>query len=317
MRRIVNALSALACAAAVAGLVGVAEGTVAQGAKARSVSVSASAALVSRTAVENESAAQSDAPSLLAELALPAGASQSSVEPAGDDSLLAHPGVGPPATPNVVDDRAWWIVPGTPAEVLAYIRAHLPAGTTPAVTDGGLSGPNVPGNESEAFAWPPIAGVLATRWLVVEVVQLPSGSTGLRADAQVVWVTPRPASETIPPGSHLLRISVHGSLRGERPKQHPFSVTSAKKIDAIVALLNALPASQPGTRSCPADFGIRVRLAFYSRRGIEPLAVATIDPQGCGGVALTIGGAAQPGLESGGALGQVEHVLGVKLDTRP
>jgi hypothetical protein len=279
--------------------------------------VPASAAAVSGTAAENEAAAQSDAASLLTELALPAGASLSSVEPAGDDSLLAHPGVGPPATPNVVDDHAWWIVPGTPAEVLAYIRAHLPAGTTPAVTDGGLSGPNVPDNESEAFAWPPIAGVLATRWLVVEVVRLPNGSTGLRADAQVVWVTPRPASETIPPGSHLLRISVHGSLTGERPKQHPFSVTSAKKIDAIVALLNALPASQPGTRSCPADFGIRVRLAFYRRRGIEPLAVAAIDPQGCGGVALTIGGAAQPGLESGRSLGQVEHVLGVKLDTRP
>jgi hypothetical protein len=316
MRRIVNALGALVCAAAL-GAGAVASDGDADGATARSASVPASGAAVSRTAAENEAAAQSDAASLLTELALPAGASRSSVEPAGDDSLLAQPGVGPPATPNVVDDHAWWIVPGTPAEVLAYIRPHLPAGTTPAVTDGGLSGPNVPDNESDAFAWTPIAGVLATRWLVVEVVQLANGSTGLRADAQVVWVTPRPASEAIPPGSHLLRISVHGSLRGERPMQRPFSVTSAKKIDAIVALLNALPASQPGTRSCPADFGIRVRLAFYRRRGSEPLAVAAIDPQGCGGVALTIDGAAQPGLESGRALGQVERVLGVKLDTRP
>ncbi len=318
MRRIVNALGALACAVAVGtGLAAVVSDGDAGVANARSASVPTSAAAISRTAAENESAAQSDAASLLTELALPASATPSSIEPAGDDSLLAHPGVGPPATPNVVDDHAWWIVTGTPAQALAYIRAHLPAGTKQAVTSGGLSGPNVPENESEAFAWPPIAGVLGMRWLVVGVVQLPSGTTGLRADAQVVWVTPRAASETIPPGSHLLRISVHGSLRGERPKQRPFSVTSARKIDAIVALLNALPARQPGVRSCPADFGIRVRLAFYRRRGVAPLAVAAIDPQGCGGVALTIGGKAQPGLESGGLLGKVEHVLGVKLDTRP
>jgi hypothetical protein len=39
----------------------------------------------------------------------------------------------------------------------------------------------------------------------------------------------------------------------------------------------------------------------------------------CAGVVVSDGegGAAQPGLESGGALGEVEHVLSVKLHTRP
>ena len=94
-------------------------------------------------------------------------------------------------------------------------------------------------------------------------------------------------------------------------------MTSLKKINAIVAPLNALPAAQPGLRSCPAEFGIRVRRAFYARRGVAPLAVADVDPGGCGGVALTIGGTPQPGLESGALLGQVDHVLGVKLSTSP
>jgi hypothetical protein len=314
MARIARTLGVLACAVSIGA--GAISGAYAN--DARTVLASASEAAVSRTAAENESAAQSDAGSLLSELPLPSGATESAIEPAEDDSLLAHPGVGPPATPNVVDDHAWWLVPGAPAEVLAYIREHLPTGATRALTSGGLEGPNVPKNEAEAFAWPPIADVSAMRWLVVHVVQLPDGSTGLRADAQVVWLTPHPVPETIPPDSHLLRISVHGSLKDEQPTQRPLSVTSVKKINAIVALLNALPAAQPGLRGCPADFGIGVRLAFYARRGVAPLALAEVDPQGCGGVQLTIGGTQQPGLEGGSSLiQQINHVLGVKLDTIP
>jgi hypothetical protein len=165
--------------------------------------------------------------------------------------------------------------------------------------------------------------VLSTRWLVVEVVQLPGGSTGLRADAQVVWVKPRPASEQIPPGAHLLRVSVGTAIPANKPKQRPFTVTSPKILHRILALLNALPAAQPGARSCPIDFGIRVRLAFYVRRRMAPLAVAVIDPGGCGGVGLTIGGRSQPSLEGEGLPGsprasliqRLDSILGVKLDT--
>lgn len=314
MARVARTLALLACAVSIGA--GAISDTDAD--DARAVLASASGAAVSRAAAENESAAQFDAGSLLSELPLPLGATQSAIEPAGDDSLLAQPGAGPPATPNVVDDHAWWLVPGAPAQVLAYIREHLPAGATRALTSRGLTGTNVPDNEAEAFAWPPIADVSAMRWLVVEVVQLPDGSTGLRADAQVVWLTPRPVSETIPPGSRLLRISVNGSLKEEQPKQRPLVVTTARKIRAIVALLDALPAAQPGVRSCPADFGIRVRLAFYAGHGRRPLVLAVVDPHGCGGVQLTIGGTQQPALQGGGELiGRIDHVLGVKLHTRP
>ncbi len=182
-----------------------------------------------------------------------------------------------------------------------------------------VEGPGVPYNEAEAFAWPPVAGVLSTRWLDIYIVQLPDGSTGLRADGQVVWVKPRPASEVIPPaGARILRISVHGSLKGEQPAQRPLRVTSTEKIARIVAALNALPAVQPGLRNCPADFGISVRLAFYATRDAPPSAVAEVDPEGCGWVQLTIGDARQPGLEGGSQLIQrIDRVLGVKLDTSP
>jgi hypothetical protein len=49
-----------------------------------------------------------------------------------------------------------------------------------------------------------------------------------------------------------------------------------------------------------------VRLAQYARHGAAPLAVATIDPQGCGEVQLTIGDQSQPSLEGGGSL--IHHI---------
>jgi hypothetical protein len=129
-------------------------------------------------------AARADAAQLLTRLSLPPGSTPSAGAPAAG---LADPAIGPPATPNVVDEHAWWVVPGPPAAALAYVDSHRPAGSQPAGTG---SGNDVTSHE---FAWFPVAGVLATRELVVAVAALPDGSTGLRADSQVVWLTPRPA----------------------------------------------------------------------------------------------------------------------------
>jgi len=298
----------------------VASGTAALGTWSASPSRSTIAA--SHVGAANEAAARTDAASLLGALSLPAGATRSPVEPAGDGSVLAQPGSGPPLTPNVVDESAWWLLADAPAAVLAYVQAHPPAGSRRVLASTGSTGTNGTNVEVVAFARPPVAGVLDTRWLVVEVVRLAGGSTGLRADAQVVWVTPRPASEQIPPGAHLVRVSVDSSIAVNRPRQRPFTVTVPRTLRRIVALLNALPAAQPGPRSCPVDFGISVRLAFYAKRRMRPLAVAVLDAGGCGGVQLTIGGRPQPSLEGDGLSGpggssiqRLDSILGFKLDT--
>ncbi len=129
-------------------------------------------------------------------------------------------------------------------------------------------------------------------------------------------------------GARRLSVSVTSELKGNLAPQRPFSVASAKRIEGIVGLLNALPAAQPGVRSCSADPGIRVRLAFYPKSTASPLAVARIDPYGCGGVQLTIGGRAEPPLESEALPGtsttrqpsliaRIDRVLGVKLKISP
>jgi hypothetical protein len=263
---------------------------------------------------------------LLAELPLPPGSSESATEPAEDDSLLAHPGLGPPATPNAVDEHAWWLVPVAPAEALSYICAHLPAGTTrPESVGRSPSEPNVPDNETAAFTPPGSPGTL-----VIKAVQLPNGSTALRADAQVVWTIPRPTSETIPSGARLLRITVHDRNRSSRNPQNPsqlallerlpWKTTSPRQIEGIVALLNELRVVQPGRRFCPLERGdSSVELTFYTSPDAAPLAVAGIGPGACrGGVSLTIGGVSQPRLEGGWSLvGQIGEALGVNTAAGP
>jgi hypothetical protein len=283
------------------------------------------ASSVPASSAENEASARTDAALLLTRLSLPADATPSASEPTGDDGMLGSAETGP-ATPNLIDDHSWWILPGTPTQTLSYIRAHAPAGSTLTGTgSGGTRGAIT--SESVTFSWPPLTGVLDTRQLSIAAVALPGNTTGLRADAQVVWITPRPASETIATGAHLLRISVGSSIPVNQPHQRPLHITSISQIDAVTALLNALPAAQPGTRSCPADFGIRVRLAFYPKPRTKPSAIADIDPQGCGGVQLTLAGQPQPPLESeplstsghtpaGSLIQRIDRALAVKLHVR-
>jgi hypothetical protein len=264
----------------------------------------------------SEADAQADAAALLAELQLPPGSTPSSSEPSGDGGYLARPGAGAPATPNLVEDHAWWIVPGTPSELRAYIQAHLESAA--ALSWGSLTTDGVTNVEFTTISQLELSDTARPGQLIVSLVQLPGEATGLRADAQVVWVTPRPASETIPPGARLLRITVTSGIRANRPRQRPVQVVSRKRIDAIVSLLNALPADQPGLIVCPEDPGIVMRLALYKRRGATPLALATVDPYGCGGVQLSIGGKAEPGLEGGRTLvGRIDSVIAIKLNLSP
>jgi hypothetical protein len=263
----------------------------------------------------NEIIAAIDAEAHLSRLALPADAVRSDREPAGEDGTLSSPLAGPPATPNVVDDHSWWVLSESPSSVLQYARAHPPRGGRAGLS-GASSGGGRPSVTGIGFSWPALPGRLSTRWLMVEVVRLREGSTGLRADSQVVWITPRPASEHIPAGSRRLVLT---TTRFGHVIQGPLTIRSLRSIRRAVRLLNALPAAQPGTTACPFDGGSQIRLAFYRSEdtgtGAQALAVAKVDPGGCGLVSLTIRGRGQPPLAGGFTLARrLSHALGVRVD---
>jgi hypothetical protein len=292
-------------------------GAVAQAASspARDAVALGAARSAARSAAANQEAAQTDAASLLAKLNLPAGATRQAGEPAGDGGTLGQPGSGTPVTPNVVDDAAWWVVPGTTQQLVQYVDEHPPAGGQPSLS-GQSSGGGGPTVTDTGFAWPGVSGQLSLRSLVVAVVQLQNGSTAVRADSQVVWITPRLRSERIPPGARRVIVT---TTKSGKLVEGPFTVTARAKVAKIVSLLNALPAFQPGTYSCPADFGWQIRVVFYraaATSSTAPLAVALIDPGGCGAVQLRLAGKRQHPLAGGYALTkQLSGVLRVKLDS--
>jgi len=292
----------------------------------RLAAAGSSYAPVERSLAANESAAATEAPLLLARVVPPPGATVSASEPVGDGGLLREPGPSV-ATPALVQSSAWWVAPGRPAEVLAYVAAHLPAGAGRESWGSGLSGPGIPRNQTETFGFGAVPGVITLRQLSLWAVQLPEGKSALRATAAVVWTIPRTPAQTIPPGARVLRISVLGTLRANQPYPTRLTITRAAKIEAIVAMLNDLEASQPFSRACPVDFGIRVRLAFYATGSTPPLAVAVLSPEGCGAVQLTIHGKPEGSLEDAyplsgpqrgrSLLQELDRVLGRALDTRP
>lgn len=265
------------------------------------------------SAASNEAAARADAARLESRLTLPASARASSVEPAGDHSALAGPWSFP-ATGNLVDLHQWWLVVGSPHSVLAYIRAHPPRGSSLNGSSGSSGDPtNFAGL---GFGWPADLRVLTSRELLVAAVQLPGGVTGLRVEAQDVWLTPRPASEQIPSDAARLRVTVS---RGSRRLRGPLVYTTAKTLGAVAGLLNSLPAVQPGAEHCPADRGTSVTLRFYDPGGGQSVADARVHDGVCGEVALSLGGEAQPPLASWpipghphlGLIKLLEHELGL------
>ncbi len=306
------------------------------------IRASATTASVSTTAAENHAAAEAAAASLLAQFPPPPGATPSATEPANDDSLLAKPPLPLPQTPNLVDDSAWLIVSEAPSAALLFIRSHLPAGAQPLV-EWPLVGPNFPANERAVFTLPMSGGGLVSRRLAVVAVQLPGGTTGLRVDSEVVWETPRPASEVIPSGARVLKIEdvlLPSRLVTRTPNEHiliekrssttgshgttlaRLVVTSPSKIQAISSLLNSLPVLQPsaGIHLCrpPARPETLIRLAFYAHHESRPLAVATAHPDGScggpGGITLTLHGQPQPGLEGAYmVLEGINRILGTTL----
>src|SRR5690242_11307313 len=98
-----------------------------------SVAVVAAVALAAGTAAgdrtpTSSASARIAAHRILTDLRLPAGATRTSAAAVPD--VLRRPPVVP-ATPDLVDLHAYWVVPGGPKSVLAWVTAHRPRGSKP------------------------------------------------------------------------------------------------------------------------------------------------------------------------------------------
>ena len=262
------------------------------------------------TRAPTKSAARVVAQRMLGLLKPPPGATPTSADPS--EAKLLGQAPQRQATPNRVDVHAFWRAPGDPQSVIAWVRAHSPGGSAPNLE--GESGNFFSDGTASFVGFPftPVPGAFSYRELIVSVSAARGGGTAMRADAQVVWLVRRPVSERIPAGVRAVTISDR-HITGTSPG--PWTVTDHARVHRIVALVDALPAAQPGAVACPADSGPIVTLRFETAAtGGRTLARATADGSGCGGVGLWIHGHRSPGLEGGpGLIRQLGSLLGTSL----
>jgi hypothetical protein len=253
-------------------------------------------------AKSNLVAARRDARALIQKVDLPAGAVAVNGNPSSNE-WLNSPQMAED-TPALVDAHQFYRVPDQqPDAVAEWIQSHVPAGSSLDGTEGGSGD-----FSAYSFAFPSVAGVLANRQLSVAIVPARGGGSAIRVDAEDIYWVPRPKSERVPKGVHLIDVTVQ--------RMNPFStsnltVTNRAEVAKVIRLVDALPPAQPGVTACPADDGPEVTLHFLANNGkTVPLATVEADGSGCGGVSFRFT-TQEPGLSGGWTLDeQLERLLG-------
>jgi hypothetical protein len=271
----------------------------------------------------NQATAYRTARSLLDAFRPPPGAHGQAKPPAGASANLNHPPVTP-RTADLVDVSTWWTAPGSAASVLAWERAHPPAGMSTA--GGGYGGgmpawvefdantPNQALNTNQALS---TNQTLSTRSLLVQAVDLGQSRTAIRVDAQVVWLPTKPSGGLVPVNAAELTATLVSGLSGPgltqtappKPATRTASTTNAAIIAAIARGVNQLAPAPAGVMHCPADFGGSLTLTF--RRAVDGPVLATVraDTSGCADVTAVVNGHELPTLRGGADLARQVSAL--------
>jgi hypothetical protein len=278
----------------------------------------------SDAATANRAAAQRDATDLLTRLRLPPGATPVGIEPSGDHSYLK-------ATGELLDDaarataHAWATIDEPPSEVIAYLSAHPPAGSSQSGTGAIGNGDSHTLASEIMFAWPPVGNVLGYRELQVTVTSLDSGETGILAQAQSDWTVLRSWRERVPAGVTRVRITLQRAprrigLTKLGPLSHALLTTPAE-VARAVSLVDSLAVVQPIVLPCPMEGEPAGALTVtYGAGPAGPaLAQATVPlfPGGrdggggeCDPIRFSIRGHAQTGLVGDSFAQEIERLAG-------
>jgi hypothetical protein len=254
-----------------------------------------------RRAVVNQAAAQHDARWLLDRLVLPAGAKRVAAQPRGDHRYLS---VDPQGDANATT-HGWWELSGSPAQLIAFVRSHPPAGS--AQPESGTEGNLRTGTSAQtvSYQWPAVRGVLGLRELQLIATALPNGMTGVLAQSFSGWIRPRPSSEHIPADIYDIKVTLG---KPHQPPTTVFSVTRASEVRQVVRVINSLPIVQNTGNSCVLEMDPQqVTMTFSAASQSKPVSVLTYldfrpwagPSDACKSVELTINGRNQDELIGG------------------
>jgi hypothetical protein len=196
---------------------------------------------------------------------------------------------------NLVQRTAWWVVPGSPEHVLAYLSAHRAPGTVvsgSAEAGGGTSLMGVMFDAAGAQWRRP-----ATYSGLGQVMSATATGTrtALRVDAQATWLPPLSTAGRIPDSVFSVEVverRIDGSVAFRR-------TGGAHAARALAAVVNGLPVAESGKSSCPNDDGGVDVLTFHL---VHRSITVTADVPGCGQVTVGRPGPGNPARTGGGEL---------------
>jgi hypothetical protein len=198
------------------------------------------------------------AQAMLDDTLVPAGSSISSTEPAGDGGKLRTPS-RTYDTPNLVDLHRFYVVPGSAAGVAASMAQHPPSGSSLAFK----------GTHSDeqvvVFTWPTSGPLFNDQAVLVNAVPLAGGGTGLRIDADVVWLPTKPR------GDLITSAGVIDVQESEATSSVTAVISRPKAVATVLRFFNQLAVAQQGS-VCPNRAGPKTRLVFKERVGSRVIA---------------------------------------------
>jgi hypothetical protein len=278
--------------------------------------------------VLNERAARSDARAALESVRLPAGVRPIAGEPRFARALF---GEAAPSDAYNASDQAWWTSAASPAAIIAYVRAHRPAGASINGSGSG-SDPRAALTSLELqLAWPPVGQQVYNRTLTLSVITPSHGDSAIVAQSQASWIVPRAASERVPAGVHDIAISLRigtGPFDERHMHTRTYLVRRPDRVAAMVREINSLPITQPGlVFSCPFEVGgeqrPELRLQFRATPAGPALAQAQVFVSGgrggasgwnaCDPIELWIGGRKQTPLTSRSFVARIGRLIGAAI----
>lgn len=259
---------------------------------------------------------------LLGDVVLPPGSTSAADEPGGDGHRLAR-NVFPPLFAAEVDRHAFWTASASVETVIASLESHLPAGAKLVTAfSGGGTGPSSPQTfAGAAYAFGSTGKYnIGPQLVVVQAVLLSGGLTGIRADAEVRYFSPRPPRERVPGAARLLEITKREP--GGRPSLS-LLVTRLSQVRGLEQVVDGLPFANThsgAAYSCPLSLSPSVTFAFRATSGGPALAKVTEladTPRwadACEEATLAIRGhALAPLLDGGILISRASQLLGVRL----
>lgn len=256
-------------------------------------------AAVLRSASQNRRAAEAEISALLGAVKVPPGAVRLNSAP------IAFLGAAPETegSPDFITLTGWWTVDASYATAVAWVRGHPPGALS--IDGGGSSGgPGIPANTSFRFGAPDTDAYTGAT-LLIELADM-DGRTGIRVDAQGIWLPAKSPLEVVTKGTPVTLV-VLNDTGGSTARTAPSRLLDPADGDTVIADLNALRPSDGGARGCALDLGYRVLIAVPAH-GVDEV---FNDDAACNLVLVTRGGRSLPTLTGSPALeNEIEHLVG-------